>query len=129
MHATLTRPYRILIVDDEPNIVVALEFLMQQAGYLTETAYDGREALDKFSYFEPDLIVLDVMMPHMQGYEVAQRIREAHELSTVKIIFLTAKGTARDKHLGYDAGGDVYLTKPFDNQHLIATVAEMLEFG
>lgn len=121
-------PTRILLVDDEPNIVVALEFLMQQQGFETATAYDGEEALTQARAFRPDLIVLDVMMPKADGFEVAHAIRREDTLEGVKIVFLTAKGTSRDKVNGYDAGGDVYLTKPFDNNELLDLINEMLEF-
>jgi DNA-binding response OmpR family regulator len=123
-----TKPARILVVDDEPNIVVAIEFLMQQQGFETETASDGQEALAKARQFRPDLIVLDVMMPKADGFEVAHAVRHEPALEGVKIVFLTAKGTSRDKVNGYDAGGDVYLTKPFDNDELLEIVSEMLEF-
>lgn len=121
-------PARLLVVDDEPNIVVAIEFLMQQQGFETETAYDGHEALSKAKQFHPDLIILDVMMPKADGFEVAHAIRREPELEGVKIVFLTAKGTSRDKVNGYDAGGDVYLTKPFDNSELLEIISEILEF-
>ncbi len=121
-------PARILVVDDEPNIVVAIEFLMQQQGFETDTAYDGQEALAKAKQFRPDLIILDVMMPKADGFEVAHAVRRESDLEGVKIVFLTAKGTSRDKVNGYDAGGDVYLTKPFDNDELLEMISEMLEF-
>lgn len=121
-------PARILVVDDEPNIVVAIEFLMQQQGFETDTAYDGQEALAKAKQFRPDLIILDVMMPKADGFEVAHAVRREPDLEGVKIVFLTAKGTSRDKVNGYDAGGDVYLTKPFDNDELLEMISEMLEF-
>ncbi len=119
---------RILVVDDEPNIVIALDFLMQQNGFITETAHDGEEALAKAASFQPDLILLDVMMPRKDGFEVAADIRRNMEGNPVKVIFLTAKGTTRDKMDGYKAGGDIYFTKPFDNQELLDTVMEVLEF-
>jgi DNA-binding response OmpR family regulator len=119
---------KILVVDDEPNISIAIEFLMRQQGFHTETAYHGQEALAKAMAFEPDLIILDVMMPVIDGYGVARAIREQQTEHVPQIIFLTAKGTSRDKMQGYGSGGDVYLTKPFDNQELVDTVLEMIEF-
>lgn len=119
---------KVLVVDDEPNIVIAIEFLMQQQGFETATAHDGDEALAQVRAFQPDLVILDVMMPRRDGFEVASAIREEMEGNPVKVVFLTAKGTNRDKMQGYGAGGDVYLTKPFDNQELVDTVSEILEF-
>ncbi len=118
---------KVLIVDDEPNIALAIEFLMQQQGYQTQKAHDGRQALAALAHFQPDLIILDVMMPHMDGLELAHEVRKQAALSDTQIIFLTAKGTQRDKMDGYSAGGDLYLTKPFDNQELVRKVEELLE--
>lgn len=116
----------ILIVDDEPSIAIAIEFLMQQQGYITAYAKNGVDALQLLSSYTPDIIILDVMMPELSGFELATRIRQQEKFSDVQIIFLTAKGTTRDKLEGYGSGGDIYLTKPFDNQHLIDTVENLL---
>ena len=102
--------YRILIVDDEPKIVKGLKFSLEQE-YETDTAEDGEEALEKFNSGHYDLILLDVMLPRMDGIEVCQRIREK---STVPIIMLTAKGEDMDKILGLEYGADDYMTKPFN---------------
>ena len=123
------RSAKILIVDDEPNIVVALEFLLQQQGFVVEKAYNGQEALYKLSSVRPGIVILDVMMPGMDGFEVARRIRQQPSNRNTQIIFLTAKGTDADKIKGYGAGGEVYITKPFDNDELIQTVQEVVEFG
>lgn len=120
---------KVLIVDDEPNILVAIEFLMEQNGYVVEKAYNGEEALQKASSFQPEIIVLDVMMPGMDGFEVARVLRNTPQFSDVKIIFLTAKGTEADKINGYSKGGDIYLTKPFDNNELVMVVSELAEYG
>lgn len=124
----LRQSARVLIVDDEPNIVIAIEYLMQQQGFETATAHNGEEAIQLASTFRPDLIILDVMMPRADGFEVAHTIRQTPDLEGIKIVFLTAKGTTRDKLNGYDAGGDMYFTKPFDNEELVHVVSEMLEF-
>lgn len=121
-------PFRILIVDDEPNIVMAIDFLMGQAGYETEKAYNGQEALEKVASFKPHLIILDVMMPRMDGFEVARTLRQDEANYRIKIVFLTAQGTDRDKAKGYGSGGDVYLTKPFDNQELVSLIGEITQF-
>lgn len=123
------RTPQVLIVDDEPHIVMAIEFLMQQAGYETLTAHDGQAALATARQHCPDIIVLDVMMPHMDGFEVAQHLRRDTAFQDTKILFLTARSADQDKHQGYGAGGDLYLTKPFDNQQLVEMVSEMLEYG
>ncbi|MEL6699584.1 MAG: response regulator [Bacteroidota bacterium] len=125
---TTTSDRRILIVDDEPHIVMAIEFLMKQCGFATDRANDGLEALHKVEQFRPDLIILDVSMPRMDGFELSKEIRTRLEYRDTKIIFLTAKGTQKDKFDGYGAGGDVYLTKPFDNGELVKTVTEMVQF-
>ena len=117
----------ILLVDDEPNILIALEFLMKQEGYTVEKAKDGQAALDLMETFTPDVVILDVMMPGMDGFEVAKKIREDAALFNTQIIFLTAKGTKEDRRKGYKSGGEIYLTKPFDNAELIESVAYALK--
>ncbi|HAD10876.1 MAG TPA: two-component system response regulator, partial [Saprospirales bacterium] len=88
---------KILIVDDEPNIVLAIEFLLQRAGYQTAKAFDGIQALELAQSFQPDIMILDVMMPGLNGFEVGQKIRQIPSLELTKIIFLTAKGTQKDR--------------------------------
>lgn len=120
---------KVLIVDDEPNIVLAIDFLLSQKGFQTKNAYNGTEALEKLSVFQPDVVVLDVMMPGMTGFEVANKIRATVGFSDVHIVFLTAKGTTKDKMQGYSNGGDLYLTKPFDNDDLVTAIQEIIQFG
>lgn len=110
---------RLLIVDDEPAIIKGLKFSLQQENYMVEEAYDGQEAVDKFNAHEFDLIVLDVMLPKLNGFEVLQRIREK---SSVPVIMLTAKGDDMDKILGLEYGADDYLTKPFNILELKARI-------
>ena len=102
---------KILLVDDEPLILKGLKYSLEQDGYQTEGAMDGEEALDKFFAGSYDLILLDVMLPGVDGIEVCQRIRER---SNVPIIMLTAKGEDMDKILGLEYGADDYMTKPFN---------------
>ena len=102
---------KILIVDDEPLIVKGLKYSLEQEGYETDSAGDGEEAMAKFNASPYDLILLDVMLPKMDGIEVCQRIREK---SAVPIIMLTAKGEDMDKILGFEYGADDYMTKPFN---------------
>jgi two-component system response regulator MprA len=120
---------KILLVDDEPNILVALEFLVKQAGYEVYTASNGEHALQTASDIQPDIIVLDVMMPGMDGYEVARRLRNQDQFDELTIIFLTARGTQQDRYRGYASGGEIYLSKPFDNDELVHIINEAYEFG
>lgn len=120
---------KILLVDDEPNILVALEFLINREGYQVYKAQNGDEALDIMQEVTPDIAVLDVMMPGMDGFELARWIRTRPEMEHTRVIFLTAKGTQEDRFKGYANGGEVYLTKPFDNSEVITIINEVLEFG
>lgn len=120
---------RVLIVDDEPNIAMAINFLMQQQGYQTALARDGEEALQILPEFQPDLVILDVMMPRKDGLETAQAIRQSTANHDIQIIFLTARDSEQDKLKGYEAGGELYLTKPFDNHELVQMVNELKVFG
>jgi DNA-binding response OmpR family regulator len=117
---------KILIVDDEPNIVLSLEFLMKQRGYETRVARDGDEALAEVERFRPDLVLLDVMLPGRDGFEVCQRLR-AEGWSDLKIVMLTAKGRDVEIEKGLALGADAYVTKPFATAELVARVGEMLE--
>ena len=119
---------RVLIVDDEPNIVLALEFLMKQRGYETRVARDGDEALAEVERFRPDLVLLDVMLPRRDGFEVCQKLRAAG-WSELKIVMLTAKGRDVEIEKGLALGADAYVTKPFSTAELVSRVADMLEGG
>lgn len=110
---------RLLIVDDEPAIVKGLKFSLEQEGHLTDAAYDGAEAIEKFNNGEYDLVILDVMLPKLNGLEVLQKIREK---SSMPVIMLTAKGEDMDKILGLEYGADDYLTKPFNILELKARI-------
>lgn len=117
---------KVLIVDDEPNIVVSLEFLLKQAGYETAVARDGQAALDAATTFAPDLVLLDVMLPGIDGYEVLRALRSRRENAGLKVILLTARGREVDRLKGLDLGADLYFTKPFSTRDLIAAVADCL---
>ena len=117
---------KILIADDEPNIVVSLEFLMRQRGYVVKVASAGDEAIKAVGEFGPDLILLDVMMPRMSGYDVCQKVRENPAWAAIKIIMLSAKGRDIEVSKGMAVGADAYVTKPFSTKDLIATVQRML---
>ena len=110
---------KILIVDDEKSIVDIIQFNLDKEGYRTFTAYDGYGALEQFQKESPDLVILDVMMPGMDGYEVCRRIRES---SNIPIIMVTARTEEIDTVLGLEMGADEYVTKPFSMRELMARV-------
>ena len=116
----------ILIVDDEPNIVISLEFLLKREGYGVAVAADGDEALRQLAAVRPDLVLLDVMLPLKSGYAVCQEIRAHPQLSGVKIVMLTAKGRDTEVQKGMALGADAYMTKPFATRELVAKVRELL---
>jgi DNA-binding response OmpR family regulator len=117
---------KVLIADDEPNIVVSLEFLMRQKGYDVKVVNNGEDALRAVAEFGPDLILLDVMMPRMSGYDVCQKVRENPAWQGIRIIMLSAKGRDVEVTKGMAVGADAYVTKPFSTQSLVAKVGEML---
>ena len=116
----------VLIVDDEPSIVVPLQFLMEQNGYQTIVAQSGEEALEAISKEEPDLVLLDIMLPGIDGFEVCEIVRLKPEWRHIRIIFLTAKGRDVDIAKGLVLGADDYITKPFSNQQIIDAVTKLL---
>ncbi|CDH47002.1 Response regulator receiver protein (modular protein) [Candidatus Contendobacter odensis Run_B_J11] len=117
---------KILVVDDEPNIVLSLEFLMKQAGFQVRTASDGEAALAAIAAEPPDLVLLDVMMPRKNGYEVCQAIRANPAWKGTRIIMLTAKGREVEREKGLALGADDYITKPFSTQEVVERVRELL---
>jgi DNA-binding response OmpR family regulator len=117
---------RVLVVDDEPNIVMSLEFLMARAGFEVQVARNGREALDALEGAAPDLLLLDVMMPELDGYEVCERIRARPEWNGTKIVMLTARGREVERERGLALGADAYVTKPFSTRDLVDKVKHML---
>ena len=117
---------KILVADDEPNIVISLEYLLKREGYTVTIARDGQEALDAITRDMPDLVLLDVMMPKKTGFEVCQEVRANGDLQGLKILMLTAKGRDTDVAKGLALGADAYMTKPFSTRDLVQKVAEML---
>jgi DNA-binding response OmpR family regulator len=117
---------KVLIADDEPNIVTALEFMLQKSGYEVRTVNNGNEALNQIEQFGPHLVLLDVMMPAINGYEVCQRIRQNPALAGLKIIMLTAKGRELDRAKGLALGADFYVTKPFATKQLLEQVQKLI---
>lgn len=118
---------KVLIVDDEPNIVKAIECILMDENVEVFTAFDGESGLAKVLDVKPDVLVLDVMMPGLDGYSLAKKIRQNDLLEKIKILFLTAKGTAQDKMSGYDSGAEIYMVKPFDNDVLLDKIRELLD--
>ena len=119
-------PKEILIVDDEPSIVVPIQFLMEQQGYTVMVAENGEGALDIIYKYKPDLILLDIMLPRIDGYEVCEIVRLDPRYRDIKIIFLTAKGREVEIAKGLALGADAYITKPFSNTELVSKVQELL---
>jgi DNA-binding response OmpR family regulator len=117
---------RVLIVDDERNIVTALEYLLQKNGYEVRVAETGEDALAQLDSFSPDLVLLDVMMPKVSGYEVCQRVRSRPEWRGIKVVMLSAKGREVEVSKGMSLGADLYVTKPFSNTELVATIGRLL---
>jgi DNA-binding response OmpR family regulator len=116
----------VLIVDDAPNIVLSLEFLMKKEGHEVLSVSNGEEAMNAIAERIPDLILLDVMMPRKDGYEVCQELRAKAEWQDIKIIMLTAKGRDVEREKGLALGADDYITKPFATQDLVEKVKRLL---
>ena len=116
----------VLIVDDEPNIVRSLQFLMTKAGYDVRVARDGEQALDEIAKTQPDLVLLDAMMPKRDGFDVCQTIRANPRWAGVRVIMLTAKGRDIDREKGMAMGADYYITKPFSTKEVVAQVEKVL---
>ena len=120
---------KVLIVDDEPNIVTALEFLFRRSGYDVRVATNGAEALEQIDSYRPDVVLLDVMMPVKSGYEVCQKVRERPDLAGVRIVMLSAKGSEAEVSKGLSLGADLYITKPFSTQELVAAIDRLFKQG
>jgi DNA-binding response OmpR family regulator len=116
----------VLIVDDELSILVPLQFLMEQNGFHVVLAQSGRDAFEALEKSKPDLILLDIMLPDLDGYEIFQMIRATPAWDGIKVIFLTAKNRDGDIAKGLNLGVDAYITKPFSNAELLAAVNDLL---
>ena len=119
--------YKILVVDDEPTIVRLMEFILARQGHELIVAVNGEEALEKIKSQRPDLVLLDIMMPRIDGYEVAQRLRADPATVSLPIIMLSAKAQDEDIRRGVEVGVDEYVTKPFTPDHLVQVVAKYLD--
>ncbi|MFY0675199.1 MAG: response regulator [Bacteroidia bacterium] len=118
---------KVLIVDDEPNIVMSLEFLLRKNKFNVFIARNGTEALDLLEKEMPDLILLDIMMPDVDGYEICRQVKQKPSLVNTKVVFLSAKSKTSDIEKGYELGADLYLTKPFSTRNLIKEINRLLE--
>lgn len=117
---------KVLVVDDEPNILLSLEFILEEEGYDVHVARDGEEALEAAEIVRPDLVLLDVAMPRRDGYEVCRILRDRPEFTGVKVIMLTAKGQPLERKKGIEVGADLYVTKPFGTTELLEKVRSVL---
>jgi DNA-binding response OmpR family regulator len=120
---------RILIADDEPNIVLSLEYLMKREGFEVQVAIDGEAALQAISAQLPDLVLLDIMLPRKDGFDVCQQIRSHPQWQSIKVVMLTAKGRDTEVSKGIALGADAYMTKPFSTMDLVAQVRQLLGLG
>src|SRR5258707_1239231 len=117
---------KILIAEDEPNIVISLEYLMKEAGYEVAVAGDGSEAIRLAGALRPDLVVLDLMLPSVNGFEVCRWLRSNPATQDIKILMLTARGRETELKKGLASGANAYMTKPFATRELRDTIAKLL---
>lgn len=117
---------KILLVDDEPNILLSLDFLMRKAGYQVLLARNGTEALQSIEEHLPKLVILDIMMPDVDGYQICKTIKSTKKFQSIKVLFLSAKSKDSDIAKGINIGADAYITKPFANKNLLDKVKELL---
>ena len=117
----------VLLVDDEPNIILSLEFLIEQAGYEARVARDGDAALKSIEERKPDLVLLDVMLPKRDGFDVCERIRANPAWDDVRIVMLTAKGRDSEREKGLALGADAYITKPFSTREAMEQIKRFLD--
>ncbi|MCE9558487.1 MAG: response regulator [Armatimonadetes bacterium] len=120
---------KVLVCDDERHIVRLIQVNLEKAGYTVVTAYDGKDGLEKIKSEKPDMVVLDVMMPYMDGFEVLKSLRRDPEFMALPVIMLTAKAQDKDVFEGYHYGADMYLTKPFNPIELVTFVKRLSQGG
>ncbi len=120
---------KVLIADDEPNIVTALEYLLRNSGYEVRIAANGEEALAQVESFLPDVVLMDIMMPLKSGYEVCQRMRERPEWNHIKIVMVSAKGRDAEVTKGLSLGADLYVIKPFSSRELVDAINRLVGRG
>ncbi len=118
---------QLLLVDDEPGLREAVQAYLEDSGFTVNVASNAREGLDLARQKLPDLVITDIMMPQVDGYQFLQQLREEPQFKSVPVVFLTARGMTSDRIQGYNAGCDAYLSKPFDPDELVAIVSNLLE--
>ena len=118
---------RLLLVDDEPDLVQMVSVRLKAAGYEIATAYDGQEALEKVRQAQPDLMILDLMLPKLDGYKVCRLLKFDERTRVIPILIFTARAQVEDVTLATECGADAYLTKPFEAKALLAKIQELLE--
>ncbi|MFZ4543598.1 MAG: response regulator [Saprospiraceae bacterium] len=118
--------YKILIVDDDPHILMPLEFIMLKSGYEVLIARNGTEALSIIEDFIPDIVLLDIMMPDVDGYQICSSIKSNEKFQGTKVVFMSAKTSDEDIKKGYSVGASLYVTKPFSTRVLSKQIAELL---
>ena len=122
----MSSPYTILVVDDDPYILMSLEFLMKKNGYNVVVARNGTEAMELLNKQAPHLVLLDIMMPVLDGYEICRYIKKTASLKNTKVIFMSAKTKDADIKKGYELGASLYVTKPFSTRELVKQIKELL---
>ena len=122
----MTAAPRVLVVEDEDNIAIALEFLITREGYAHDRVASGAEALPRIRETRPDLVLLDVMLPEVSGYDICSGIRTDPALARVKVLMMTARGSALERRKGIELGADGFISKPFELQDLRAEVRRLL---
>ena len=116
---------RVMIVEDEPNIVESLSFVFSREGWQVAAALDGETAIERLMSEPPDVLVLDIMLPPLNGFEVLKRLRSEPSLKHLPVLVLTAKGQEKDRHTAMRLGADAFVTKPFSNRDIVQQVREL----
>lgn len=118
---------RVLLAEDEPNIAESITFLLERAGFEVTVENDGREALDAVMADAPDVLVLDVMLPGLDGYEILRTLRADRERESLPVLMLTAKGQREDREMALKCGADLFITKPFSNAEIVSAVRKLAD--
>ena len=118
---------RILLIEDEGNIREAIGFILSRAGWEVQGHGNGATAIEAVTRTKPDMVILDIMLPSLSGFEILRALRDGAETAQLPVLMLTAKGQARDQEAAFEMGADAYLTKPFSNADLLATVARLAQ--
>lgn len=123
----MNQAYKILVVDDDPYILMSLEFLMRKNGFDVMIARNGTETLELLEQNTPDVVLLDIMMPDVDGYAICKHIRNTEKHKHCKVVFVSAKSKETDIQKGYDLGAELYITKPFSNKDLVNKITSLLD--